>query len=303
MSRGTARLRAGDGAFEFNHLQPGRYAISYTAMTNGTANLRGTANVTVTDRDVENVLLELGPGADITGKIHIPGAEQPRPQQTGARQQQQGQPSQGNQQGPSTQWGPRGAISLGPVDPVPMASSNSRVEEDGTFLLKGVVAGRYQVRVIGLSAGMYVKSLRYAGQEQNGMILDVASGSPGTLDINVAADAADVSGRVQDANGTAIPRAIVTLWQPGDQPSAAPRYFALSQSDQGGSFRIQSVPPGDYQILAWEQIDSSFLGSPELFNLFSGSATPVKLEPSGHSNVDLKAVTKEDSDKETAKFR
>jgi hypothetical protein len=292
ITRAMAQVRASDGSFEFNRVTPGRYAI--LSLPGSESAGMGRTNVTVTDRDVENVRLEVGPGAEISGRIRVVGASQ---------QEQQGQPAQGNQQARSAQQRLRPSISVTTGDSLPGSVASARAEEDGAFLLKGLGAGRYRVTVGGLPSGMYVKSLRYAGQEQNGMVLEFAGGSGGALDIMVSADGADVSGTVQDANGTAVPRAIVTLWQAGDRPSAATRYFAYLQSDQGGAFRIQSVPPGDYELLAWEEMDGSLLGAPDLLNAFSGSATSVTLGPNGHSTISLKVVPKDVSEKEAAKIR
>ena len=303
LSRNPARLRP-DGGFEFSRVAPGRYALSYTRSS--TTGLVGRANVTVTDRDVENVLLEVGTGADISGTFHLPAANTTRAQAGAPQQPQQGQPPQASQLPPNAQQRRNPSILISSVDAVPTGSAQARAEENGSFVLKGVGPGTYRVAVSGLPAGMYVKSVRYAGQTSTGMVIDVASGSAGALDINVDADAADVSGTVRDSNGSAIPRAVVVLWHPGDTPSAAPRYAATSQSDQSGSFRLQNAPPGDYMILAWEQIegvDSAMLGAPELLNAFSSSATSVTLDPNGHFTVTLKTIPKEAAEKEAAKIR
>jgi hypothetical protein len=60
-------------------------------------------------------------------------------------------------------------------------------------------------------------------------------------------------------------------------PSAATRTPSTLLSGAHGAFRFIGIPPGDYQLLAWDDISPDDLADPGLFARFRGEASQVKL--------------------------
>ncbi len=66
---------------------------------------------------------------------------------------------------------------------------------------------------------------------------------------------------------------------------------------------LQALPPGEYRALAWEEPDNYLTAAPEVLNQFVTWSSSLKLGPGAHEIVDLKLVSKEESDSVFAKFR
>jgi hypothetical protein len=50
------------------------------------------------------------------------------------------------------------------------------------------------------------------------------------------------------------------------------------------------LKPGDYQLLAWEDVESGAPSDPDFVKPFEAQAKSVKLDVSGHEAVQLKAI-------------
>jgi hypothetical protein len=266
-------VRKEDGTFEFDRLLPGLYVISTATVgppgigpgpqTGTPLVLRQTVNLA--NLDVDDLTLTLTPPPGIAGTIRMDGAD---PQ-------------------PALHVGIRllADSAIGPVQSQP----------DGTFLIPAVAPDSYEVSFDGLPAGSYVKSMRFGGQDLLNRILDNTAVAGGSLEIILSPDAADLTGTVQNDNGDAAPGLVVTLWAPG--------VIRDAQSASMGSFRFQSVPPGNYYIVAWEQADRTLVSIPEFLAKFENQATSVTLGPQDHGTVQVKIVKRDAVEAEAARFR
>jgi hypothetical protein len=226
--------------------------------------------VNLSDLDVEDLTLNLAPPADITGTIRMEGVDP--------------QPTLHVEILLMSLDGLRGDAShLAPIKP------------DGTFLIPAVPPGAYEVNVNKMATGSYVRSMRFGGQDLVNRILDNTSGAGGNLEIVLSPDVADVSGTVQSDSVDAVPRVWVTLWAPGIVRGV--------QSAAKGAFRFRDLPPGSYQIVAWEQVDSSLTSIPDFLARFENQATSVTVGPKDHGTVQVQIVKRESIEAEAAKFR
>lgn len=160
---------------------------------------------------------------------------------------------------------------------------------DGTFSLSSVPLGRYRVTTTNLAEGTYVKSVRFSGRDITNSDLDLTSGIGGELDVVLAKDAGEVAGTVRDLNDDPLSAAVVSLWRTA---RGLPEGCLTAESGTGGTFRLKHLAPGEYRVVAWEEIDQGLAGSGNFCRMFSSDSTSVTIdEHGGAQSVNLKAVS------------
>lgn len=273
---------APDGGFEFGQLVPGNYVLSTQGglMLNGKAYsdvpLVARRLIHISDRNIDNLVLELGPPAEISGSFRIPGSDAPQAQMD---------------------------IGLVATDGLGRGDTPAvQNQADGTFVIPAVSPNVYHVRIGKLAAGTYVKSIQFGGLDVTRAPLDLTSGAGGKLDVVLSADAADVRGTVRNEAGEASAGTAVTLWEADLPPGAADSTKTLV-TDQSGGFRFQNLPPGDYRVAAWEEIEPGMAAIPAFRARFEGVASAVKLSARDHATADLKLVKNADIEVEAARLR
>jgi hypothetical protein len=65
---------------------------------------------------------------------------------------------------------------------------------------------------------------------------------------------------------------------------------------------MKSLPPGDYRVIAWEDVDPNLVQDPEFRARFDGNSATVKLSESSHETTDPKLVSRETIESEAAKL-
>ncbi len=230
--------------------------------------MTGRQEVTVTGRDVENLVIPLTAGVEISGRSRVEGtmaASAPQPR-----------------------------ILLRPVDPSPTTGSVTTVTNpDGTFTIRNVSPGSYQVTAQNV-VGAYLASVRYDGQDVMSSPITVGSGAAGTLDVVFKTDGAKLSGGVRDEKGEPVATARVTLW--ATDPKS--KFVAAATTDRTGAFRIQNIPPGEYRVAAWDpkatagsvSAFTSVVSAPEFVQMFDTTAATIRVEASSEQTQDLKPI-------------
>jgi len=282
------------GTFAFQSLTPGTYTLQVRPVPQppggqanaiANSNFIGRVEVTVKDSDLDDVTLPLTPAApfDIVGNIKLEDGDFKQLNGT-----LRGLP----------------VVVLRDVESTPTPMLRPEIKEDGTFRLQGVMPSRYMVDFslfqTGLSLvpsgaptqGVYVKSVRFAGQEVTGP-LDLTSVTEGNLQIVLSGKGAVVSGIIRNSQGNPLPGIRVALWPKSPDPLSFLGGIRPSITDVNGSVRINSLAPGDYYLAAWEDLMPDLLTSPDNLNLFTRDASSVKLGEGANETVELKLISKE----------
>jgi protocatechuate 3,4-dioxygenase beta subunit len=271
----TSRSSVAREGFDFGGVLPGVYvlqAVSSYGPVSGVAR----QTVTVGNADVDNLIVQMRPGAEIAGTISIDGNL--------SRQQSGG----GNG---------RPTVQLSGVEGA-SAASQQPPNNDGTFAIHNIVPQVYRVNVLGLPPGTYVKSIRLNNQDVTQTVLDLTSGSGGTLDVVLSPHAGDISGIVHGADGTALPNVLVTVWAPGAPPAGA----TTLNTDANGQFKFGNLGPGDYRIAAWEKVDPGLPTAPEFRVRFEDKAARVHLDEDGHESTEAPLIGRDAIETEAAKL-
>ncbi len=182
----------------------------------------------------------------------------------------------------------RGAefVSLGAMGP----PASSTLNADGTFELKNLPGGNYQLIVGAKSDTLrdyFTKSVTFEGR-------DVAdSGFPVLpqtyLDVVISANGASITGKVVDANGQPIADATVV-----DVPSAEHRarsdLYQRDTTDATGHFSLRGLNPGKYTVLAFDELQED-VRQPEFLKAYETRGEIVQLEAGDRKTVVLKLIS------------
>ena len=61
--------------------------------------------------------------------------------------------------------------------------------------------------------------------------------------------------------------------------------FKTARTGESGEFRFESVPPGDYKLFAWEDIDDGAWLDPDVIKLYESRGTAVAVGPAPDQTV------------------
>ncbi len=266
-----SRILNDQGAFEIRGVVPGSYSL--IGLINDRNN-RMTASVPIEvgNSDIQNVSLIISPGFTVAGHLTIEG------QQAGA----------GNQ---DLQ---RVRVMLRPEDmasQIAGAPPAAQVQADGTFNLQQVGRDEYRLTVSGMPRTAYVKSARLGGIDilSDGLRLDRTPSAPIDIIVGTTTGIADGIAR----NEKQEPSANVTVVL---VPDAAHRnrldLYRTTSTDAMGHFHVEGVPPGDYSVFSWEDVESGAWQDPDFIRKYEDRGKPVRINESGSttSNIELRVI-------------
>jgi hypothetical protein len=274
------------GYFEFVDVPSGSYWIRVAAtqtsfdrstfsMTSKRQTLFCNYAVEVADKNLDDLVVPLAPGATIIGKVSADGVK--------AESMHADTPLH---------------VSLSAVESFLPSAPNAAVGADGTFQIESLPYDRFQVVIGPLPDSAYLKSIRFNAQEVVGKRIDLTSGAGGTLEIVIAPNAAEIAGVVRKPNGDPTARATLQAWAQGaDHPE-----FARPGKD--GFFVFHNLAPGEYTVYAWqeEEAGDGTIDDPDFRKRFDAQAVTIKLDEKSRENVEVKLIGKEAMDAEAAKI-
>jgi large repetitive protein len=165
----------------------------------------------------------------------------------------------------------------------------SGVNADGTFELKNVPGGDYQL-VVGAKSNdlrdYFTKSVNLEGR-------DVAdSGFPVRpepyLDVVVSANGASIAGTVVDGNGQPIANATVVDVPIAEHRTRTDRY-QRDTTDESGHFSLRGLNPGKYTVLAFEELQED-VRQPDFMKAYGTRGEIVQLDEGTRKSIVLKLI-------------
>jgi carboxypeptidase family protein len=270
------QVQSDKGAFELRNIPPGAYTVLATS-TNPQDMMLMMTSLDVSDQNIEDLTISLGSGVDIpvTGKLE--GAPPPLD----------------NTSAPANQ-----ATDLSNVRIVlnmednPLASlSTVQLGKESKAVLKKVNVDKYKLIVTGLPSGTYLKSAKFGDVDAFESGIDLRHGGRGTLELVIAAPAAELTGVAHNDKGEPMPGATVTL-VPKD-PKARTDLSRTGTADQNGNIRIRGIVPAEYNVFAWEDIEPGAAEDEEFRKPFDSKGTKVKLSEGSKESVSLTVITRE----------
>jgi hypothetical protein len=261
-----------DGEFSFGRVPPGRYQIRARAQTQADGStLFATFGLIVDRQDITNIEMPLKPGTPLSGQVIV--------QRRHAR---------------------NAPALAGVMVRAPLADGSEygdaltgRVGRDGSFAIRGLIAGTHHVAVEGLADGWTVSSVTIRGRDVTDQPFDVNEGLPlRDVRIVVMDDVSEVAGQVRNASDQPARDAAVLVfpmspqfWIPGG------RRLRSVRTDADGRFVLRSLPQGAYLAVASMSVDVASLRRTRALEQLRDVATAFSIAPdAARTTLDLKLV-------------
>jgi hypothetical protein len=264
MNRGrTADQR---GNFELSGVAPGQYYLR-ASMAADNKGYSARVPVDVGSANVDNVAIVIEPGPTLRGQVRL--------------------------EGDSTQSLTDVRIRLlqREMGPMMFNSAMGKVNDDGSFVMENVTPDAYNVSVIGLPDGYYVKRIQFGDTESAGSTLDVPAGGARPVTVTLSPNAAQITGAVQNAE-TKQPAAgatVVLVPQEADRKDQN-TYYKQTATDQFGNYSFKNVVPGQYRVFAWEDLEPGAYYDPEFMQPLEAKGEKVAAEEGGRHTVQVTLI-------------
>ncbi len=289
MLMGTSGMRVEQaltpgGKFEFPNVLPGTYHLQ-VMMISGFLNgqspslkmERVRTPIEVNGADVIGLELQVeASGGDVSGKFHLDGTDKINWSELTVMLMPM---VRGQDESEEEEFGYQ-------------RSMPAQVKEDGSFEIKDAPSGTVQLAVGAASdkfRDYYTKSVSLGGRDVVDTGFTVSADT--LLDVVVSAKGAGIDGTVVDADGKAVPRATVVT-APASGKLARPDAYQFAQSDDTGHFSVKGMNPGEFVVLALEELTGNFR-APEFAKKYEGKGEKVQLEEGSKKTVVVKVIPSE----------
>ncbi len=248
-----------DGTFELLGVPAGDWVISVNQMRReGGAPSNISARVTVSQSDLENVVLRATTPVSVSGSATLEG----------------GKP----------EWR-QVAVVIRPADGSVFSNAGvGQVRSDGTFEIAASGSGSARVEVIGRPApGTYVASITAGSVDLTARNFNIEQGLSAPLQVTFRTGAASIQGQTESHRPAAV-----LLW-PADPEAREAQPQARAESDTSGVFSFQDLAPGSYILYAVPPDDSLAFGRAQLpvpADL-DRRGTRIRLEPGSTAQVSI----------------
>jgi hypothetical protein len=137
----------------------------------------------------------------------------------------------------------------------------------------------------------YVKSIRLGDIDVMKRGLSLESQTKGTIEVVIGANPGTMEGHALDDQRAPIPGAVVTLFS-AERSARIYRsdMYKVTSTDTSGRFQIQGLPPGDYKVFAWDNVENGAWMDPELLARFETWGQTVHVEEGKNAAVDLPTI-------------
>jgi hypothetical protein len=272
-----------NGAFDIPRVGSGPYTL-----TAAFGNLISRVQVEVRDADVNNVVVNLSRGVEVSGKIFVERQPplNPDPLLPSLRVILRPEPYI---------WDPAG----GPVNrdgtfKIPSGSTESGVPPGGyrvllaPILIPRTPAGQPVSAISEALQSAYVKSIRMGGKDLLTDILQVEETFRDSIEIVVGTNPGALEGRVLTEQKQPAGSVWVALL-----PKSSLRYktdHRYIATDPNGGFQLPNVAPGDYEIFAWENIEKLDWQEPKFMRSYESRGTPVHIDEGSKATIEFTAI-------------
>jgi hypothetical protein len=253
---------AKDGSFEIRDVLPGSYVLTAYAFDDGKWHATRSP-FDVANSDLEGVSVVIAPGMSINGKILWDGPAAPLESDL--------------------------YVAAVSADQTGLSMGASKVDAANLFTLLNTGEGSYRPRILSLPKNCFVKDVRYAGQSvaENGFT--VTRGTAASLEIILSSRGAHVQGTV--TNEDSLPAAGVwVVLVPDARHRDRPDLYKAQTTDQYGHFDFRGLPPGEYKLFSWEEVEDGAWQDPEFLKPVEGKGEKIELNESDQKTVTLTTI-------------
>jgi hypothetical protein len=271
-SNGVGVIVKSDGSFETPKLLPGEYRVMFFKADTSDFHIYQAAQIIeVKDSDVANVRLSSESDAEVRGQIRT-------------------------DKGEKLNWALVSfSLDSGEQEPEfdlvwPGPSPRGQFKPDGSFDIKKVPPGKYRVVFNAdtpAARAYYIKSVTVGGQDVTESGFSI-SGGIWSLDIVLSSAGATIEGAVVDAKEQPVPDATVVI-VPTIEKRNQRDLFKKSTSDQHCHFKVEGVRPGEYTLLALDDLDEDYR-DPDVLKPYEDRGQTIRVEKGERKGVLLKVI-------------
>ena len=141
-------------------------------------------------------------------------------------------------------------------------------------------------RVTGLPEGYYVKSIQLGKGDvlEDGVEFTQEPEQP--LLIVLSAKAATIRGSVTGA-GAGVTIALVPQ---NNKLLERPEFYRTALTDQRGRFTLANLPPGEYKVFAWGDVENGAWMDPDFLKPVEEQGMPITMREGAAADLELKAI-------------
>jgi len=239
----------------FNDLQPGRYVLSGEVTVDGRL-YTARENLDLAGGSVR-VNLRFAPAVDLAGHVRIEGA-------------------------PESAAG--GRVFLVAGDGSNRSGAEAHVQPDGSYVLRNVPPGVWDIGFDPLPKGGYLKSMLLGDVDVLRADMNVTAETNAPLEIVVSRAGAQLSGKVEGGLARAV------LAAPQGAEAGVLSFYTLATVDEHGAFEMNSMTPGEYRLYAFEDLAYGAWFDPEFLQPYAERGTPVELKAGSKLEVTVQAI-------------
>ncbi len=266
-----------DGSFEVRDISPGSYTILAT-IENAPVPMIARQMIDVSSANLEGIRLMPQPGGTIRGRLRVEAPANPQIKADAGMMFLMLRSADNDDDSGSTFNVGNGFSPL------------TQVNADGSFEWKNVPAGNYFVQLSEASArpGYFLKSALASGRDISETGITVSGGTL-ALDLLASPNGASVDGAVMNEKNEPVVDAVLVA-VPEPRFRRHPDRFHKVSTDQQGHFRLGSLPPGDYTLLAWEDMEDDAYLNPEFLKKYEGQGKVLHTRELDHLNIQLPVI-------------
>jgi hypothetical protein len=255
-----------EGTFGIRDVAPGSYIVS--ARSGGSAVFAGFQRIRIPSviRPFLDLRLILNPGRPVHGRIYFSGAE-----------------SSGDFR--------RMRVALASIDFLsPVAVSP---QADGQFSIADVFPDEYLLTVTDLPDDVYVAAARYGSVDALEAAVSIRNNDAASaLQILLDSRGGRLTSAVFDRENRPLPRAQVVLVPDATRRHRPDQYRVIRAGDDG-RVTIRGIPPGDYKVLAWENIEPNAHLNREYLRSYEDFGIAVRIASGDNSPVAVRSIPSE----------
>lgn len=163
-----------------------------------------------------------------------------------------------------------------------------RVKDDLTFEARNVSGDRYRLVLANTPAAYFLKSVRFNEVESPDLTITVPPTGGGQLAITLSSKGGSLEGQVTNEARQPAANSTVLLW-PKDRPERFDLIRTATANGQG-QYSFSGLAPGDYRLVAIEEVERGAEFDPEFRRRLDSSAEMITVKELSRSTKAIKEI-------------